>query len=201
MDILSRKKTQDSGRGFTLIEMLVVVAIMVVVSTVVLANNGRFGGTAVLQNIAYEIALSVRQAQIYGISVRRFTDNSYASAYGMHFSEGANTFELFADVVDADGMYTRTRSGGELVQSTTIRSGYTISKLCTSKENCDGIGVRMLDISFRRPETEAWISANGTACTTACYARACVELKSPRGDIRAVIITVNGQIEVKNTCL
>ena len=67
-------------RGFTLIELLVVVAIIVVITGLILANSNKFGGQTMLQNLSYDIALSLREAQVYGISVR---SNSGAFKTGM----------------------------------------------------------------------------------------------------------------------
>ena len=210
MDILSRKKAQDSGRrgvtpyhfsaksdkGFTLIEMLVVVAIMMIVSTVVLANNGRFGGQAILQNIAYEIALTIRQAQVYSIAVRMRSSSTgegeYPAAYGMHFTESdPRTFYLFAED-DLNGVYLQSED--TLIQDYSIRPGYRIVRLC-DETLCAGASVENLDVSFRRPHPDAWIFTGRGQQT-----RGCIELRSPRGDTKAVVITINGQIEVKNKC-
>jgi prepilin-type N-terminal cleavage/methylation domain-containing protein len=90
----SRGFTQIStreSRGFTLIELLVVTAILVIVSGLVLANHSRFGGKILLQNLAYDMALSVRQAQVYGISVRQFGAGTYSAGYGIRFSTSVPT--------------------------------------------------------------------------------------------------------------
>src|SRR3989344_1409035 len=61
-------KTQNSKlktKGFTLIELLVVSAIVVMLATVILSSHGKFGGQVLLQNFAYDVALSIRQAQVY----------------------------------------------------------------------------------------------------------------------------------------
>src|SRR3989344_8294101 len=74
--------------GFTLIELLVVTAIIVVVSGVVLANQNRFGGQVLLQNFAYDVALSIRQAQVYGLAVARAGSGgtaTFGTSYGIHF--------------------------------------------------------------------------------------------------------------------
>src|SRR3989338_1063071 len=60
-----------SGKGFTLIELLVVTGVIIVVSGVVLANQNKFGGQVLLQNFAYDVEISIRQAQVYGLAVAR----------------------------------------------------------------------------------------------------------------------------------
>src|SRR3989344_4615422 len=50
-------------RGFTLVELMVVTGILVVITSLILANNTRFGGAVLLENLAYDIALSMRKAQ------------------------------------------------------------------------------------------------------------------------------------------
>lgn len=186
---------------------MVVTGIIVVVTGVILANNNRFGGVVLLQNLTYDVALSIRQAQIYGISVARFgADPTFSSGYGVDFDlANSNAYTLFADVSN-NGLYdcTSPGSGGcELVGATTIASGYSIASLCATApggaETCTGI--TKLDILFRRPEPDAWISANGISCvlqSSDCEESGRVVLQSPRGDTMTVLVDANGQISVEN---
>jgi len=162
-----------------------------------LANNTKFGGKILLENLAYDMALSVRQAQVYGISVQRF-GNSYSAGYGMHFSISTpTTYTLFADAVQADGMYT----AGESVSSYSIDRGYRVAKLCapagTDMNTCQSIS--QLDILFKRPDPDAWISADGNSCLSSslnCQESARIVLSSPAGDYANFVVDINGQVSV-----
>ena len=185
--------------GFTLIELLVICAILVVVSGVILANNTAFGGAVLLESMAYDMALAVREAQVYGVSVARFGAGIYSAGYGMHFDTGSpGTFVLFADVLDpADGLYEE----GEIVSSTDLQRGYRIISLCSTQTDVAEVcGYSRLDISFIRPEPDAWISADGASCILAsgvCKESARIILQSPRGDKTSVVVSINGQIFVE----
>lgn len=182
-------------RAFTLIEMLVVIGIMAVISALILANNNRFGGVVLLQNLAYDIALSVRQAQVYGIAVQRF-NTSFDAGYGMHFQIDANpssqsAYVLFADVND-NGLYDPT---AELVQSTFIARSYRVSELCVTPagaaERCD---ITSLDVTFIRPEPDAYIRSSQLA---GLFEEGSVTVVSPRGDTKTIRMHANGQISVE----
>lgn len=185
--------------GFTLIELLVVTAIMALISGLVLANNTRFGGVAQLQNLAYDIALSVREAQIYGISVARF-NNVYAPAYGMHFDSASPTsYVLFADVLSPqNGVYDCPNPGTancELVRASTIQAGYAITSLCaTPSGGSESCVMSSLDISFERPEPDAYIRAGEIEGISEA---ARIVVSSPRGDVKSISVEVNGQISVE----
>lgn len=198
-------------KGFTLIELLVVVAILVTITSVVLFSNNRFGGTVLLQNLAYDVALSVREAQVYGISVRSF-GGEFNFGYGMHFDTNSQTYVLFADVYPlpgGDGIYQPDQ--GERVKSTDIQRNYRVVKLCapagSSIGACvstSGLWVSKLDILFKRPEPDACISADGAVkidsdgeCTQSPEESARIVLESPRGDRRGLIIEATGQISVE----
>jgi prepilin-type N-terminal cleavage/methylation domain-containing protein len=199
-----------NGAGFTLVELLVVTGIIVVISTIVLVDNNRFGGAVLLENLAYNVALSVRQAQVYGISVERFGANTFNAGYGVHFDlSSPNTYVLFADVA-SKGTFNPTSDGSEIVQTTTISTGYSIYDLCVtavSDELCNSSSpgaATKIDVLFRRPEPDAFISVNGTPTFNAgtvipgaLNQRARVLLKAPRGDKMSVVIYINGQISVQ----
>ncbi len=206
MNGITRKKS-TSGAGFTLIEMLVVIGIIVVISGIIFANNVRFGGMVQLQNLAYDIALTVRQAQVYGISVQRFqTSSTFAAAYGMHFQTSpSNVYYLFGDVTTVNGVFEVS----EIVQTTSIQSGYSVAYLFVTppgqSETATGT-VTALDITYRRPNPDAFISMNGEIFTFTPQGKyltgtrneqARIVVRSPRGDLKSIVISTNGQISVR----
>lgn len=203
-----------SARGFTLIELLVVTGIIVVITGVVLANNSRFGGVVTLENLTYDVALTIRQAQVYGISVARFGTNTFTAGYGVDFNlSSPGTYAMFADAISANGLYDCPSPGTsdcELVQSVTLNQGYRISDLCVTSssgtETCysTSSSPSHIDVLFKRPEPDAWISADGASCILVppngpCQASARIVITSPRGDVASVVVEDNGQISVRRS--
>jgi len=188
--------------GFTLIELLVVTGILTVISSLILVNNNRFGGVILLENLAYDVALSVRQAQVFGIAVRRYGTTNFNIGYGMHFAiDSPTTYVLFADAISPNGLYDGCPDSisCELVESTDILRGYHIADLCAtaSGESGEVCGLEKLDIFFKRPEPDAYISANGVSGVAnpgALQERGRIVLESPRADRMSVIVEIAGQI-------
>ncbi len=187
---------RSDQRGFTLVELLVVMAIFVLISAIVLADNNRFGGQVLVENLAYDVALSVREAQVYGISTRGINGN-FTSGYGVHFdSSSPSSYVLFADL-DGTGVYNAAISG-ETIKTYTFSPGYTIVKLCVTA-NVEDCGITQLDIMFQHPQPDAYISKNGQSGVTTparLQTSARIELQSPRGDRVDVTIGLTGQISV-----
>ncbi len=83
--------------GFTLIELLVVLAIITVITAMTITSQGSFNKSLILANTAYDIALSFRSAEMYGIGSRG-TDTVSNPGYGLHFNRATpGSFTLFAD--------------------------------------------------------------------------------------------------------
>ena len=76
--------------GFTIIELLVTVAIFSIITSVLLVNYPKFSSRILLENVAHDIGLSVRQAQTFGLNVRgvRIGATDIFPTYGIHFSLG-----------------------------------------------------------------------------------------------------------------
>lgn len=192
--VASRKQA-----GFTLVELLVVTGILVIISSIMLANNAAFGGIITLRNLTYDIAISVREAQIYGISVRRFGTDEFEAGYGVHFrSSSPTSYILFADAGHNgsgadDGLYS---GESEQVEVFTIGRNYQIDDLCVTTPGAAEMtcGLQKLDVVFIRPEPDAHIRYNDNSTLNQ---RARIDVRSPRGDVASIFIEATGQISVQ----
>ncbi len=181
--------------AFTLIEMLVVVAIFSVISLVILANHSRFDSSVLLGSLAYDIALSVREAQVYGLSVQEYASN-FQVGYGIHFA-GSGSYVFFADT-NTNNQYDA--GVDSIVQTYALNQGHTIARFCgiTSlgvQECSDSLPpIDHLDVDFFRPNPDANISSN----LTPQYSSAKITVASPSGETRTITIASTGQISVTN---
>ncbi len=177
--------------GFTIVEMLVTTAIFALVSGIILSNYGSFSSRTLLDNLAYEMALALREAQVFGVSTREFGEGSGVfPTYGVHFSASqTNVFTLFADSNENDVL-----GFGETVRDYTLSRGYTIASLCgytSAVAPCTTLS--SLDVTFTRPDPDATI----VAVPAGSYAYVGAVLQAPKGQTRAVSVWSNGQITVE----
>lgn len=83
------KFTKRFKDGFTLIELVTVVSIMILISSVALFRHSKFSSDILITNAAYEIALSIRQVEVFGLSSKSIGSGAtakYQAGYGIHFS-------------------------------------------------------------------------------------------------------------------
>lgn len=187
-------------KGFTLIELLAVMAIFTFITALVLTNQNRFGSKVVLENLAYDVALTIRKAQVYGTAVQRFGTNNFSVGYGIHAAVSSpSSYILFGDAVSQDGLY----NAGELVETENLGQGYAIKDICSTSGGVGGTetcGLGSIDIFFKRPDPDAYMSVNGASGISNpgnLQARGRIVLQSPKGDQASVIIDASGQISVQ----
>ncbi len=70
MNNLFIKIKKNIYKGFTLAELIIVIAIIAIISTLTLFNNAKLNSSVLLSNTAYEIGLIVRDAQISGLGAK-----------------------------------------------------------------------------------------------------------------------------------
>jgi prepilin-type N-terminal cleavage/methylation domain-containing protein len=176
---------RSSQKGFTLIEMIVTVGIFAIISTIIIVRNAAFDNDVLLNNLAYDIALSIRQAQQFGINVRA-AQQQFDAPYGVHFDADSTTYIAFIDKGTGNGVYDGPTSG-ELLEVYTIGRGAKIRSLCNQETGeCK---MESLDVVFRRPNPDAIIQ-NGT------IARARIEILSRGEKVRYVDVESTGQIAI-----
>jgi len=202
-------KSESSERGFTLIELLISVAIFVVMTALVVSKYGNFNQSTLLTDSAYDIALVLRTAQTYGLSVRN-VNSSFASGYGIAFDKSVSAaacgnsaadsthLVLFADTDTASSPSYCGASDADVV-TYTITRGAVISNLCAGTEISCNSNTTKLSVTFRRPDPDAQIcgyDGSSWACGQS-YAEAA--LRGADGSVRTVTIRQNGQISVKKS--
>ena len=151
-------------RGFSLIELLISTAIIVAVAAVVIVRFSTFDSATLLKSIAYEIAATIREAQVHSVSVVGSTDPNFRYPYGVTFAPGSDSYTAF-QYRDTDRLVIPEYNLAAATPRVTTIGTYAIGRsmhivetcvMISSVENCD---VGRLDISFRRPEFKALFNA------------------------------------------
>lgn len=192
-------RSRKTTTGFSLVELIVVMGIFTVISSVVIFNYGRFSSNLIVTNLAYEAALAVRQAQVYGISVKQtLVGNKFDAPYGVWFSSASpQNFYLFSDK-NPDKRYD---SLNENEESFSMNGSNVISNFCITDTGggrmCSKTGaLDSMSIRFKRPEPNSLIYGFLTSSEYA-GSKAEIMFTSGRGDKTArMTVTSTGQISV-----
>ena len=196
MNLFSNKK----NKGFSLIELIVSVAIFTIITSLILAKHSKFSGTLLLENLAYDVALSIRKAQVFGLSVREFNTgvSDFDVGYGVHFdSSDDKTYVFFSDTDREEDFDADT----EVIDTFNLRKGNYIYKFCgvlsDGTQKCSNTGdITSLDIIFERPNPEAIIKSNIDA-DDGLYVSALITVASSQGTQWNVSTVVTGQISIQ----
>jgi prepilin-type N-terminal cleavage/methylation domain-containing protein len=156
------------NKGTTLIELIVVIFIFVLMSSIAVFNYGKFRSSLSIQNLADDIALAMRRTQGYAIGVRG-AGGGFSAGYGIHFTakpSGASykgsskSFVLFADIngnLEYDNKSDTCGnpvSGNECLELLSVTSADSINLIYLNNSNIPISPSSTIDISFKRPNPE-----------------------------------------------
>jgi len=219
----SRSQPVAQGKaGFTLIEILVAIAIMGLLTAVVVFKQGDLSDSISVDNVANDINLQIRQAQVYGISVRETAvgSNVFTTAYGVDFNKTTSgsfigsgaSFYTFAD---GGGSPAGSQNGyfdtwGTCVVGTNECAGWnqllrgnTISSLCVILSNgTTYTPVKRIAVTFLRPNPKARIvffDTNKINVTSsfAGFLGAKIVISSPKGKTKTISVFNTGQVAIQ----
>lgn len=225
----TNKKNKKNNRGVTMIELTVVLLIFIIISGMTIFNYSKFNTSMSTQNLADDVALSVRRAQGYAIGVRGASSSIFNSGYGVHFTSkgysagseyrgSEKSFVLFADI-SANNLYNYNTYNGcgspestdECIEILNILSSDKISSVYINygtgtQELVPSIG--SVDIVFKRPNPEPVFCFRNDDARTTCD-KTGSQISNARINItntyngqttnRSVTITNNGQISVTSS--
>ena len=163
-------------KGFTLIEFVVIISIFAIMAAVALFSFNGFKNDVALSNLAHDVALTIRQAQVFGWSTTSAEDtngellvdsngNPLRYADGIYFPYDNGAFDPYfyeytkTDTIDIQG--TAHISAICTASSATDEATFTASPHSTAA--CGGSGLTNgLSIAFSRPRPEAIFFTDGS---------------------------------------
>ncbi len=186
-----------ASRGFTVIELLVTMAIFSVLSGVVLANYRDYTTGAYFANASENIVLALRQAQVYGAGGKLNTASCigglYMCHYGVSFVKGSDHFTMFVDSND-DQIFSPVDT---VLETVVFESPIEIGDLFCGVWACNP--ANGLNIVFIRPYTDAWIAdipAN-LIIGSSSYDYGSVTITDGQSKYSTLIISRAGQISIQ----
>lgn len=179
-------------------------AIATIIMTAVVVQQNKWNENLSLRSQAYEVALMIRQAQIYSLGVREDVDNTAADkfnvGYGLYFSLiGSEKIVFFADR-DNDKEY----DPDEKIEEKKLKGGVKIEEVCrvNLEPSCShgmtgNTKPKQVSILFLRPDPKAHLSFRSASGVLSTGGPAYLVL-SLNGSKAVVKVEDNGQISVIN---
>jgi len=179
--------------GFTLMELVVVISIFVIISSVILADYPGFSERVALERTAQEIALSLREAETLALAVRESSEGSGVfPGFGVHFDASTpREYILFSD----DNNNLVYDGVSEEIDHFFIEKAPEIIAICVDTEtsppgNCS---LPWVDIVYLRPDPTItiWSTDGGHPVFS-------ITIQTPRENYtREIIGWITGQIEIR----
>lgn len=195
------KKNSINISGFTLIEMVVSITIIIIVSGTYLVNYNGNRRMSELNMVAENIASDIRQVQGYSMGLKEYKGSFPSGGWGINFISGinGNSYTIFADV-NGDGSY-----GGIIEDYETVKlpRGIKINKIISSStapsldlvvippdpeisiKHHVNVDSAMIELSYNGKAPVKYVSVNSFGLVdvekTKCGQDACVVLNSSGG--------------------
>lgn len=201
-------------RGFSIVELLVSVAIFAFLTAFLVSKYGNFNQSILLTNLAYDVAITLRNAQNYGINVKSAPDvvnnvnysEEFKLGYGVHFDTHTGTPAPNTEMIfyaDTNNSFSYNPGTDSLLGRYVLRNGSKVSSICTNDtgDSCPTSGTGVdgtvgdLDVVFIRPSPDANFGSNGSSIN-AKFAQ--ITLQTPNGQTKKVVVRRTGQIGVIN---
>ncbi len=125
---------KDNIKGFTIIELLVVLAIIIIITGIVIFNIGSERQNSALLRSAQKLSLDLRRAQSFAFSSKTYRTIGVPCGWGLHFN-GVNStsYIIFADLASftncSDRDFIRASNGSEDFETANLESGISINSL------------------------------------------------------------------------
>ncbi|MEI7709528.1 MAG: type II secretion system protein [bacterium] len=204
---IQKNKRAFLQSGMTYVELIVVLSIFAVMSTIVFFNYGEFQAKVDIKNLASDIALKIVEAQksavagtLPPLAQQGVISSAWRPSYGVYMNPGVNNkiFTYFTDLENAtqNGLYDSSTcpGSGECLENITITKGNTISKIEVFYTNGTNALINDVNISFVRPSLSAVIKSSSAFVSVISYVK--ISIASPRSAVSSIKVYTSGRIQV-----
>lgn len=213
-------------KGFTLIEFVVIISIFAIMASVALFNFKGFQNNVAINNVAHDIALVIRQAQVFGWATQTDTLNDsiqldpntknplrYPSGVYFPYTNGFDeSFILYKKVGQTDPAFANYQTTDQLIDTILLQGtsrivaigyGETVADVALNDDRELHSGIARISegfsVAFSRPYPEAMFFTDSGALNTqyvAIYV-ASENNTNPNYIDRMITISRFGEIEVE----
>ena len=198
---------KNNHTGFSLVELMVVLAIFAIVMSIILNDAPKFRDKTSLDLVSQNIALNIRGAQVFSIGTK-IIENDAPQSFGIHLNSGEQSnFILFSNSNSSDDFYSGgsfptqcPSEGDECLELYRLR-GAIIEKICFDDVCVDDDDNRLIEILYTRPQSEANFCVRTNYVSSSCDnspSSVRLYITNTRGSERRLITAwKNGQITVE----
>jgi prepilin-type N-terminal cleavage/methylation domain-containing protein len=179
---------KKSKAGFTLAELLVVTAVILILTALILPNYRAGGSQFALERSAHKLAQDLRTAEEMAMSAKKFQDQIPSGGYGIYFNKGEPLYYvLFADL---NGNYQYDE--GELVKNFLLEKEVQIKTLSTNIR----FDISSLSIVFCPPDPTVEIYVETYPTDNSKEAIITLSLKSDSSQTKEVSVNKAGLTDI-----
>ena len=201
-------------RGMTYVELIVVLSIFSIMSSVVLFNHQGFQAKVDIKVLANDIALQLAEAQKNSVNGKwniKVLNQEWKPSYGLYFDldgyltgAGNEQFVSFVDL-NNDGMYSDLEfcpdaeegsrdSNIECLNRVVITKDNFIENITMFTNNTGTLVVQPLSVTFKRPNTSAIFFYNGSEQKNVDYIE--ITISSPENISSKIQVYKSGMVRV-----
>lgn len=192
---------KKNSSGFSLVEMMVVIAIFFIITAVTLANLPDFQNKTSMDLVAQDVALAIRTAQVYSTATRKSKFESVSNpfpSYGVNFDISEDNSTKISVYSDVNGLtsFNPGSIDSNLEKTYDINGKAYIKDIFYGPITCSNPS---MNIFFKRPNTDV-LFFDGCGNSLGSIENVIITLSNKRADEkRYVIVHKNGQIEVQRS--
>lgn len=204
---IAKIKKGSVERGFSLVELLVSISVLVLVMAVMMAGHRAFNSAVLLRSQAYDIALETRQVQLRAVSViGGSVASDFRQQHGVFFREASPFFagrkyQIFRDGLT--GTVGVVDFGEEFGRQGIVDSRFYISEIRTKDQSgVEAAIANGVSVMFERPNFDArFYDSNGNLLSDVVAVFIDLRVNGSAGlsgpeNVRTIEITRSGQITV-----
>jgi len=194
-----KAKNYKLNAGMSYVELVVVLSIFSVLSSVVIFNYGDFQAKVDIKNLASDIALKIVEAQKSSLSgllpTQIPTVSPWKPSYGVYFDLTDNKNFIYFTDLNNNNFFNDSNCNGECLNYITITKNNYISKIEKFTGSSPSLVTDPLAITFKRPDSSAVFSdLSGTSLKGFDYMQ--ITITSPKGVTAIIKVYPSGRVQV-----